>query len=157
LLVFSLVCFLSLPAFAQNGDKPYPPLIPKNKAELLKNFYMSLNLRMAFRGYSLRGGTHDYQGFQFQNGYTALNISAKISDKISVHFRNRFNKSANIQTLDQLGGNIELANVKIQFTPDFSLTVGKQSAYFGGYEYSFSAMDILVYSAIQSNALAYVT
>src|SRR5699024_10049551 len=103
----------------------------------LNHVTMSMNMRGAFRNYVLRGGYHDYQGHQFENEYTAFGISAKIHDRVKINFRNRFNKTAEVQSLDQLGNNIELANVEIAITPDLQLQVGRQDAYFGGYEYSF--------------------
>ncbi|SDE31045.1 Phosphate-selective porin O and P [Pricia antarctica] len=132
-------------------------LIQKSKIDFLENINMSLDLRMSFRTYTLRGGDNDYQGRQFENGFTALGISAKIHEKVHVNFRSRFNKTSEVQSLDQLGNNIELANITIQATPRLQVQLGRQSAYFGGYEYSFKAMEVLRYNDIQSNALAYVT
>src|SRR5699024_286848 len=153
-------CFFILFPFvgiSQEKESLYKPLISAEKMEFLDNIYMSMNMRMGFRSYILRGGDHDYQGNQFVNEYTALNIRAKVHEKVRLNFRNRFNKATSVQTLDQLGNSIELANIVIQFNPNLSTTFGKQSAYFGGYEYSFSGMDIMVYNDIQNNALAYVS
>jgi hypothetical protein len=118
---------------------------------------MSLDMRMSFRSYSLKGDNRDYRGTQFQNGFTALTIRSDINDKVTVNFRNRFNKSTDLQSLDLLGNNIELANIEVKATPDLNLQFGKQSAYFGGYQYRFSALDVLVYNDILNNALSYVT
>src|SRR5690625_2914831 len=158
---FLLVCVLlviPIAGFSQENDTLYKPLISAEKIAFLDNVYMSLNMRMAFRSYVFRGGENDdYQGNQFENEYTALNIRAKVHEKVSINFRNRFNKTANVQTLDQLGNNIELANIEVQFTPRLQATFGKQFAYFGGYEYSFSGMEVMMYNDIQNNALVYVT
>lgn len=157
LLLVGILIITPFLGFSQENDGPYEPLISTEKASFLNNVYMSLDMRMAFRSYVLRGGVHDYQGNQFENEYTALNIRAKVHEKVRLNFRNRFNKATSVQTLDQLGNSIELANIVIQFNPNLSTTFGKQSAYFGGYEYSFSGMDIMVYNDIQNNALAYVS
>lgn len=157
---FLWVCFFILApivGISQENDSINKPLIPVEKVEFLKNVYMSLDMRMAFRSYVLRGGDHDYQGNQFENEYTALNIRTKLHEKVSLNFRNRFNKTTSVQSLDQLGNNIELANIAVQFTPKLSAKFGRQDAYFGGYEYSFSGMEIMAYNDIQNNALAYVT
>lgn len=156
ILLLSLIV-LPLSGFAQTTDSIQEPLIPNDKADFLKNIYMSLDMRMSFRKYTLRGEGHDYRGNQFQNGFTALNIKADLHDKVTVNFRNRFNKGTDLQSLDQLGNNIELANINVKVTPDFNLRLGKQDAYFGGFEYSFSGLDVLIYNDIQSNALSYVT
>ena len=157
-LITNLFLLLPLLGISQENDTLYKPLISAEKIEFLDNVYMSLNMRMAFRSYVFRGGeSDDYQGNQFENEYTALNISAKVHEKISVSFRNRFNKTASVESLDQLGNNIELANIGVQFTPRLHAIFGKQFAFFGGYEYSFSGMDVMVYNDIQNNALVYVT
>lgn len=156
-LLLSIFILAPLLGVSQENDSLNKPLIPTEKVEFLKNVYMSMDMRMAFRSYVLRGGEHDYQGNQFENEYTALNIRTKIHEKVSLNFRNRFNKTTSVQSLDQLGNNIELANIAVQFTPKLSAKFGRQDAYFGGYEYSFSGMEIMVYNDIQSNALAYVT
>ncbi len=132
-------------------------LLRPSKESFLQNITIKLSMRGAFRNYILRGGYHDYQGHQFVNEYTALGISAEIMDKVSLHFRNRFNKTTEVQSLDQLGSNIELANIAVEITPKIELELGRQDAYFGGFEYSFSAIEIMQYNDIQSNALAYVT
>ena len=50
-----------------------------------------------------------------------------------------------------------MAYVDIKATPKLNVLVGKTYAFYGGYEYEFSALDVLEYNDIQSNALAYVT
>ena len=92
-----------------------------------------------------------------RNEYTALNIRAKVHEKVSLNFRNRFNKHTNVQTLDQLGNSIELANIDVRFTPDLTVRFGRQNAYHGGYEYSFVGMEVMMYNDIQSSALIFVT
>lgn len=156
---FIFILLFSLPnvLLAQQTDTLSEPIIPDEKVDLLKNVNMSFGMRAGFRGYTLRGGEHDYQGAQFVNGYSALGISAKLHDKVNFHFRNRFNKESEVQSLDELGNSIELAFVDIQASPKLNIQIGRQDAYFGGFEYSFSAMDIMEYNDIQSNALAYVT
>lgn len=141
----------------EKADSLNQPLLPKDNIEFLKNIYVSLDMRMAFKSYVLRGGDHDYQGNQFENEFTALNIRAKVHDKVRLNFRNRYNKTTSVQSLDQLGNSIELANIEVQATPKLNVKIGRQEAFFGGYEYFFSAMDVLEYNDIQNNALAYVT
>ena len=153
-------CFFILFPFvgiSQEKESLYKPLISAEKMEFLDNIYMSMDMRMGFRSYIFRGGIHDYQGNQFVNEYTALNIRAKVHEKVRINFRNRFNKTANVQSLDQLGNNIELAYMQVDFTPKLQVKFGRQYAFFGGYEYSFSGMDVMEYNDIQNNALVYVT
>lgn len=163
--VLGILLVISLSVFSQEnnegtnppGEGEQKPLFSDNKIGFLNNVTMSMNMRGAFRNYYLRGGYHNYEGHQFENEYTAFGISARIHDKVKINFRNRFNKETEVQSLDQLSNNIELANIEVEITPDLELQVGRQDAYFGGYEYSFFAIEIQQYNDIQSNALAYVT
>lgn len=152
--VFFLSPFLGL---SQQNDSLPAPVIPVEKIELLKNINITFDMRMEFQAYTYRGGDHYYNGIQFQNGHTALGISGKVHEKVDFHFRNRFNKGSDVQSLDQLGSNIELAYIDVKAGKALDILLGKMSAFYGGYEYEFSAMDVLEYNDIHSNALAYVT
>lgn len=151
LLLFTLM------GFSQENDSLPEPLIPSDKAELLKNIDITFKMRMEFQAYTFRGGDHYYNGLQFQNGYTALEIGSKLHEKVSFKFRNRFNKGSDVQTLDQLGSDIELAYIDIKAGPTLRVLLGKMNAFYGGYEYEFSGMDVLEYNDINGNALAFVT
>lgn len=155
-LISALLVFPVL-AFPQQRDSLAEPIIPAEKLELLKNINITFDMRMGFEAYTFRGGDHYYNGLQFENGFTALGISGKVHEKVSFQFRNRFNKDSDIQTLDRLGSNIELAYINVQTSPRLNLLLGKMFAFYGGYEYEFSARDIMEYNDIYGNALAYVT
>lgn len=148
---------LSLIGFSQENDSLKKPIIPAEKVELLKNINITFDLRMEFQAYTFRGGDNYYNGLQFENGFTALGISAKLHDRLYFNFRNRFNNTSDVQSLDRLGSNIELAYVDLKLSPSFNLLLGKMTAFFGGYEYEFSARDVLEYNDIYGNALAFVT
>src|SRR5699024_12777976 len=109
--LFSLILIL-LPftgsAQLLNQDSLSTPFLSKKKEKLLKNVNVMLGMRFGMRGYMLRGGDHDYQGAEFENQYTAIEVSGKVYKNIHFYFRDRFNKNNSIQTLDQLGSNIEL-------------------------------------------------
>lgn len=156
-VLFILLLLIPLPGFSQRNDSIAEPLIPAEKIELLKNIDITFDLRMEFQAYTFRGGDNYYNGIQFQNGHTALGISGKLHDRLSFRFRNRFNKGSDVQTLDQLGSNIELAYINVEITPSLNMLLGKMSAFYGGYEYEFSALYVLEYNDIYGNALAYVT
>lgn len=143
--------------FAQSNDSLSKPLIPIEKTGLLKNINITFDLRSEFEAYTFRGGDHYYNGLQFENGFTALGIAARINDQLSIRFRNRFNNNSEVQTLDRLGSNIELAYIDYKATPKLDIVVGKMFAYYGGYEYEYSALEVLEYNDIYGNALAYVT
>ncbi|MFZ0489850.1 MAG: porin [Salegentibacter sp.] len=156
---FFISVFLLTPllGFSQQNDSLSEPVVPIEKIKLLKNINITFDMRMGFEAYTFRGGDHYYNGLQFKNEYTALGISGKVHERVNFHFRNRFNKGSDVQTLDQLGSNIELAYIDVKAGPSLHLLMGKMSAFYGGYEYEFSAMDVLEYNDIHNNALAYVT
>lgn len=155
--LISALLFIPLLGFTQQTDSLKEPLIPAEKIELLKNINITFDLRMEFQAYTFRGGDNYYNGLQFQNGFTALGISGKLHEKVSFNFRNRFNKDSDVQTLDRLGGNIELAYIDVKASPSLNIVIGKMTAFYGGYEYEFSARDVLEYNDIYNNALAFVT
>lgn len=155
--LFPILLLIPFFALSQENDSLNRPLIPVEKIGLLKNIDMTFDMRMEFRAYTYRGGDHYYNGLQFANGYTAMGIAAKLHDRLDFRFRNRFNKGGDVQTLDQLGSNIELAYLDLDLSPTVNLLMGKMSAFYGGYEYEFSAMYVLEYNDIHNNVLAYVT
>ncbi len=143
--------------FSQINDTLAKPIIPVKNVKLLNNIDITFDMRTELQAYTYRGGDRYYNGVQFENGFTALGFSAKLHDQVNFYFRNRFNRGSDIQSLDQLGSNIELAYVDFKVSPKLNLLVGKTYAFYGGYEYEFSALEVLEYNDIQSNALAYVT
>ncbi|MDR5589920.1 porin [Christiangramia sediminicola] len=157
LFAFFAFLLISLPGFSQQRDSIQEPLIPADKIELLKNINITFGMRMEYQAYTFRGGDNYYNGLQFSNGFTALGISGKLHERLSFQFRNRFNKNSDVQTLDRLGGNIELAYIDVKLSPKFNLLLGRMTAFYGGYEYEFSALDVLEYNDIYGNALAFVT
>ncbi|MFD2518273.1 porin [Salinimicrobium flavum] len=155
--VICLLLLVSLRGVSQINDSLPEPLIPAEKIGLLKNINITFDMRMEFQAYTFRGGDHYYNGIQFSNGFTALGIAGKLHDRVNFQFRNRFNKDSDVQTLDRLGSDIELAYLDVELTPNINLLMGKMFAFYGGYEYEFSAMDVLEFNDIYNNALAYVT
>ncbi|QED36689.1 hypothetical protein FK178_02705 [Antarcticibacterium arcticum] len=151
---FLLIHMLSYP---QAKDSVARPVLPIEKIELLKNINFTFDMRVEFQAYTFRGGDNYYNGIQFQNGFTALGISGKVHERVHFTFRNRFNKNRDVQTLDRLGNDIELANINIELNPKFNLLLGKMNAFYGGYEYEFSPLYVLEYNDVFNNVLAFVT
>ncbi len=156
---FLISAFLVIPllGYSQLNDSLPEPFIPVEKVAFLKHINITFDMRMEFQAYAFRGGDHYYNGLQFKNGFTALGISGKLHEKVNFRFRNRFNKSGNVQTLDQLGNDIELAFIDLKVSPSFNILLGKMNAFYGGYEYEFSPLYVLEYNDIYYNALAFVT
>ena len=155
--MISLLFLAPFSGYSQINDSIGNPLVSIEKAGLLKNINITFDMRMEFQAYTFRGGDHYYNGLQFENGFTALGIAGKVHDKVNFRFRNRFNKGGDVQTLDRLGSNIELAYIDVKAAPSLDIILGKMFAFYGGYEYEFSAMEVLEYNDIHNNVLAYVT
>lgn len=155
LVSVSLLCQLF--GFSQINDSLSEAVLPIEKTNLLKNINFTFDMRVEFRAYKFRGGDQYYNGMQFQNGFTALGISGKLHEKVGFRFRHRFNKAGDVQSLDQLGNNIEIAYLDIKASPLLNIRLGKMNPFYGGYEYEFSPMYVLEYNDIYSNVLAFVT
>lgn len=155
LLLFGLCTVV---AFSQESESEYDeeqrPLLNVEKDGLLQSINVSFDMRLEFLNY--HDESHDLNYTEFRNRF-AFGIGGKITDKVEFRFRNRFNKEAELQTLDLLDGSVELAYVDIKASPKTNLQFGKMFAYFGGFEYEFSPMEVMIYNDIQDNLLNYVT
>ncbi|NEV92968.1 hypothetical protein G3567_02255 [Psychroflexus sp. YR1-1] len=154
-----LLSFLVLPlsGFSQDNDSSNAPLFSKDKIKLLENINIGFDMRTEFQAYTFRGGDQYYNGIQFENGFTALSISGQLHERIEFNFRNRFNSSSEVQSLDRLSNDIQLAYVKVKAAEKLDVYIGKMFAFYGGYEYEFSPLYVLEFNDIYSNALAFVT
>lgn len=152
------LAFYSLSISAQQGDlvvdSLQKPIINLGEDGLLKNINASFDMRLDFISHQENGRDDNYT--EFRNLF-AIGFEGNISKKVSFKFRNRFNKEATLQTLDNLDGSVELAMINIEATPKTNLQFGKMFAYFGGYEYEFNPTEVLVYNDVQNNLLNYVT
>src|SRR5699024_8801948 len=137
-------------------DSTVKPLIPIKKTDLIKNINVVLDMRFDFLNhFENKNDPEDYT--EFRNSIVALGISGKVHENVSFTFRNRYNRETAVQSLDMLGGSVEMAYVDIKLSPKFNLQLGKMFAYFGGYEYEFNPLYVLEYNDIQDNLLNYVT
>ncbi|MGK7389964.1 MAG: porin, partial [Candidatus Cyclobacteriaceae bacterium M2_1C_046] len=152
-----LLLVIPLLVFPQENKSMAQPVLPVEKIELLKNINFTFDMRTEFQAYTFRGGDNYYNGLQFSNGFTALGISGKLHERLNFKFRHRFNKNSEVQTLDRLGNDIELAFIDLEISPAIRLLLGKMNAFYGGYEYEFSPLYVLEYNDVYNNVLAFVT
>lgn len=131
------------------------PLVSINTDGVLKDFSASLYMRLGFLNHTEDGRNDNFT--EFRNGYVALGLKGKLFDKVGFVFRQRFNKSSELQSLDVLDNSIELAYADLSLSPKLKMQLGKMYAYFGGYEYEFNPIDVLEYNDVSNNLLAYVT
>ncbi|MFO7745456.1 MAG: porin [Psychroflexus sp.] len=154
LVIFMFSFFLG---FSQENDSISKPIFSINDSKLFENITIGFDMRTEFQAYTFRGGDQYYNGVQFENGFTALRISGKLHERVDFTFRNRFNSTSEVQSLDRLSNDIQFAYLKVKATEKLDLYIGKMFAFYGGYEYEFSPLYILEFNDIYSNALAFVT
>jgi hypothetical protein len=143
--------------FSQANDSLAEPLIKINKGKFFKDLNIGFDMRTEFQAYRFSGGDEFPRGMLFENGFTALRISGRLHERVDFTFRNRFNRTTAVQSLDNLSSDIEFAFLKIKTSEQLDLYIGKMFAFYGGYEYEYSPLYILEFNDIYSNALAFVT
>ncbi len=158
-ILLAVMMVLPILAFSQirsyRADTSFNPIIPVNKQSLLKNIDIVMDMRMASRHHFENGRDDDYSEFRMEA--LRLGIYGKIHPKVSINFRQRFNRTSDVQTLDKLSGSIEVAYLDINLSPKLNLQLGKMFAYFGGYEYEYNPIEVLEYNDIQGGLTNYVT
>ncbi|MFO7673004.1 MAG: porin [Lutibacter sp.] len=145
--VYLVVILLPIIAVAQNqenkSDLEYKSLIPIAKQSLLKDVDVIFNTRLAF---DTKFGEGDYEGSNFSANQFRLEVKGKIHEKVSFRFRDRYTRAHNVGNLDNMSRSTDLAYLVFALSPQTNLTVGKQSADWGGMELDFNPIDILEYN-----------
>lgn len=138
-----------------HSDSLNQPIFNIDKPDLIKDLAVRLDLRFGFLNHFEKGRDDNFSEFRMRQA--AIGIYGKVHERVSFSFRNRYNREAQIQSLDMLGGNVELANIDLELHPNHHLILGKMVAFFGGYEYEYNPIEVLEYNDIQDNLLSYVT
>lgn len=120
-------------------------LIPEVRQKLLRDMDMIFNTRMGYDS-GFTDGDHDISKF-YVNQFR-LELKGKIHEKVFFRFRNRFTKEDDPASLDHVNNSVDLAYVKIDFTPKTQFSFGKLCADWGGYEFDFNPIDIMAYNDI---------
>lgn len=145
--IYLVVILLPFVAVAQNqenkSDKEYQSIIPVAKQSLLKNVDVIFNTRLAFDN---RFGDGDYESSNFSYNQFRLEVKGKIHEKVSFRFRDRYTREHKVGDLDGMSRSTDLAYLVFALSPQTALTVGKQSADWGGMELDFNPIDILEYN-----------
>lgn len=145
--VYIVVVLMPIVAVAQNQENKstfeYQSLIPVEKQSLLKNVDIIFNTRLAFDN---RFEDGDYESSNFSSNQFRLEIKGKIHEKVSFRFRDRYTREHKVGDLDNMSRSTDLAYLVFTLTPQTKLTVGKQSADWGGMELDLNPIDILEYN-----------
>jgi hypothetical protein len=145
--IYLVVILLPIVAVAQNQenkiDLEYESLIPVAKQSLLRDVDVIFNTRLAFDS---RFGDGDYESSNFSANQFRLEVKGKIHEKVSFRFRDRYTREHKVGDLDGMSRSTDLAYLVFKLSPQTNLTVGKQSADWGGWELDFNPIDILEYN-----------
>lgn len=127
-------------------------LLGKGSSERLQ---VSLDIRPAFHT-SLRPTDDDTEG-TFRFDYLTLNLSGRINDRLSYQYTQHLHEGTKAFAVENLSSSINYACLTYDFHPRWSLTAGKQSFLYGGFEYAESPIDVVTYSTSNSYLNCYLT
>lgn len=143
------LCLLFLSATLLVYAQQEPLITPEEGRTLLERLTpdgktiasSSMNLQFYTSGAAtFTDGELDEAAFRINK--VRLEILGSIGKQLSYHFRQSFNKGSNPHELDKLSSSVEYAYVNWQMNKNFKLTVGKQIAQLGGYEYWINGIKI---------------
>ncbi|REH00809.1 porin [Flavobacterium aquicola] len=131
----------------QETNPIYQPLIPASKVSLLKDVDVIFNTRMAFDNYFLDGS---HTNSLFSMNQLRLEVKGKIHEKIFFRFRNRYTKTAETNTIDNVNRSVDMAYLTFDLDSQTKLSAGKMIGDWGGYELLMNPIEILSYNTINN-------
>lgn len=135
-------------------DSVFRPIIPTDKAKLLKNVDVIFNMRFASDNNFYNG---KFQESEFRNNQLRLEIKGKITDKVYFRFRDRYTSTPESQSKDNIVRSVDLAYIGIELSSKIDLYLGKLCAAWGGYEFDMNPIDVLEYNDITNNSNNFLT
>lgn len=139
----------------QTGDTiRYKTLIPEAKQGLLKNMSMIANMRFAGRSEFVDG---ENTQTRFVNEQFRLEFRGMVHEKVYFRFRDRYTRSQDPQSIDNLSRSTDLAYIRVDVSDKFNFSAGKMCADWGGYEFDYNPIDIYEYSDIIEYADNFLT
>jgi len=132
----------------------YKALIPEAKQGLLKNVSVIANMNFAFRNEFVDG---EYTQSRFRNEQFRLEIRGQVHEKVYFRFRDRYTRAQTSESIDNLSRSVDLAYLRFDLNPKFSISVGKMCADWGAWEFDWNPIDIYEYSDIVEYADNFLT
>lgn len=124
-----------------------PPLIPTSKLSLLKDVDVIFNSRFAFDNYFIDS---EHMSSLFSVNQFRFEVKGKIHEKVFFRFRNRYTKTADPNTIDNIGRSVDMAYLTVDVAPQMKLSAGKMIGDWGGYELLTNPIEILSYNTINN-------
>ena len=120
--------------------------IRKIKSNINLEFYTSANAYFT---------ENEFDDLSFKLNRVRLEIEGRLSDHLSYHFRQSFNKYSNPHSVDNLSSSIEYANITWHASDRFNLVAGKQFVSLGGYEAYVNALRVREFCEFNNNVAVY--
>ncbi|GAO44061.1 porin [Flavihumibacter petaseus] len=131
------------------------PLIKVRKAELLNNVDVIFNVQAGLNN-NFRNG--EYVNSQFAINQFRFEIKGKVyKDKIFFRFRDRYTRDPEVQSVDNVSRSTDLAFIGYNISQKTSVTIGKMTANWGGFEFDMNPIDIYQYNDIINNSDNFLT
>lgn len=161
-IILGMLCSLiSLQLFSQRQQQydtainRMKPIIPTDKAVLLKNMDVIANTQTSFNNYFDDG---KYVSSKFAVNQFRLEIKGTVfNDKVYFRFRDRYTKGPEPQSVDNISRSTDLAYIGYKISPKVSVSMGKMCAAWGGYEFDLNPIDIYAYNDIVDAADNFLT
>ncbi|TAF53076.1 MAG: hypothetical protein EAZ62_05095, partial [Sphingobacteriia bacterium] len=141
---------------SDSNYRNFRPIIPVEKATLLKNMSMIANMQFGFRNNFENG---KYDASKFAMNQFRLEIRGKVHDRVSFRFRDRYTRDPITQSVDNISRSVDIASVGVQLDKDnkWNLALGKLCADWGGFEFDYNPILIYEYNDIVEFADNFLT
>jgi len=163
-LLISAMLLLPLFAGAQSrtliGDNDSIPSIPERivqnqnaSDEKLKNIrhiksHINLEFASSANAYFTAGR---FDEMSFKMNRVRLEIYGRLTDRLSYHFRQSYNRYSNPYSVENMSSSIEYANLKWTVNDRFDLVAGKQFLATAGYEGYVNGLKVREFSEFNNN------
>jgi hypothetical protein len=156
---FLLLLMLPFLVWSQKQERQmdttyYKTLIPEAKQGLLKSVSVIANMNYAFRNEFVDG---EYTQSRFRNEQFRLEIRGQVHEKVFFRFRDRYTRAQTSESIDNLSRSVDLAYLRFDINPKFSISAGKMCADWGAWEFDWNPIDIYEYSDIVEYADNFLT
>ena len=92
-----------------------------------------------------------FDEISFKMNRVRLEIYGRLTDRLSYHFRQSFNRYSNPYSVENMSSSIEYANLKWTVSDRFDLVVGKQFLATAGYEGYVNGLKVREFSEFNNN------
>jgi len=153
-LLVGVILITTIPVFAQTEKQEsdttgYNAIIPVSKQSLLRDMDVIMNMQYAYRNEFVDG---KYTNGHFNMNQWRLEIKGKVFDKVYYRLRQRYTRSIEPQSEDNMSRATDIAMIRVDVSPKVSISAGKLCADFGGIEFDLNPIDIYQYADILEQA-----